>query len=248
MPKPTSRLLEVIRKEYITINMLRITLGGEALADFPEDQESGYVKLIFPTKDGSRLMRTYTIRQQRQTEFDVDFALHGDSGVACHWAQHAQTGDQIEVGGPGPKKLISETTDWMIFIGDMTSLPAISVNLAGLPSEAKGYAILEVQTEADIQTLQKPDGIELKWVINPNPGQDSQSLLNHVKTLKWLDGNVAIWAACEFSSMRALRAFFKERSDVEKGNLYISSYWKHGLNEDQHKVKKREDLDENDAA
>lgn len=247
MSKPTSRLLKVIRKEYVTANMLRVTLGGEALAGFPEGQEGGYIKFIFPTTDGSRLMRTYTIRQQRQHELDVDFALHGDSGVACLWALHTQTGDQIQVGGPGPKKRISESADWMIFVGDMTSLPAISVNLANLPSESKGYAILEVQTEADIQTLQKPDDIELKWIINPNPGQDSQSLLEHVKTLKWLDGNVAIWAACEFSSMRALRAFFKERSDVEKGNLYISSYWKHGLNEDQHKIEKREDLDKNDA-
>ena len=248
MVKPTPRPLKVLRKEYVTSNMLRVTLGGDAMADFPKDQESGYVKLMFPTLDGSRLMRTYTIRQQRADELDIDFAIHGDSGVACHWALHSQPGDEILVGGPGPKKLISEDADWMIFVGDMTSLPAISVNLAQLPDQARGYAILEVQSEADIQPLAKPEGIELRWIINAHPGEDSQSLLEQVKALPWLDGKVAIWAACEFSSMRTLRAYFKERDDLEKGNIYVSSYWKHGLNEDQHKVEKRQDLDEHEAA
>lgn len=248
MAKPTPRQLKVLRKEFVTTNMLRVTLGGEGMADFPEDQESGYVKLVFPTIDGSRLMRTYTIRQQRPEELDIDFAIHGDSGVACHWALHAQLGDEILVGGPGPKKLISEEADWMVFVGDMTSLPAISVNLAQLASDARGYAILEVQTEADIQPLEKPEGIELRWIINAHPGSDSQSLLEHVKALPWLDGKVAIWAACEFSSMRALRAYFKEHEEIGKGNLYVSSYWKLGLNEDQHKVEKRQDLDAHEAA
>lgn len=248
MPKTKARQLQVLRKQFVTTNMLRITLGGNDLADFPEHQEGGYVKLIFPTTDGTQLMRTYTIRQQRADEVDIDFAIHGDSGVACHWALSAKPGDEILVGGPGPKKLISEEADWMIFVGDMTSLPAISVNLAQLPQDARGYAILEVQTEADIQPLSKPEGIELRWIINAHPGSDSQSLLEHVKALPWLEGKVAIWAACEFSSMRALRAYFREHNEVAKGDTYVSSYWKQGLNEDQHKVEKRQDLDEHEAA
>lgn len=93
MSKPTSRLLKVIRKEYVTANMLRVTLGGEALAGFPEDQEGGYIKFIFPTTDGSRLMRTYTIRQQRQHELDVDFALHGTLvwHVSGHYIRKQET-------------------------------------------------------------------------------------------------------------------------------------------------------------
>ncbi|MBM6551791.1 siderophore-interacting protein [Marinomonas ostreistagni] len=247
MAKPEPRLLSVIRKSFITPNMLRLTLGGAGLKDFPEDQESGYVKLIFPV-DGGRLMRTYTIRHQRADEIDIDFAIHGDTGVACHWALHAQPGEEILVGGPGPKKLASEAADWNLFIGDMTSLPAISVNLGQLSKNAKGYALLEVQSEDDIQQLDKPEGITIKWIVNPTPGADSESLLNHVKQLDWLDGSLAVWAACEFSSMRALRQYFKGRDEVSKSDIYVSSYWKHGLNEDQHKVEKRIDLDANQVA
>ncbi len=245
MARPEPKLFTVVRSEYVTPNMLRVTVGGEAMKSFPKDQESGYIKLIFPSENG-RLMRTYTIRQQREDEMDIDFAIHGEGenqGIACKWALNAQPGDEILIGGPGPKKLASENTDWMLFVGDMTSLPAISVNLEQLPRDAKGYALLEVQTESDIQPLHKPEGIKIKWLINDRPGQDSNALLDNIKSLDWLDGSLSLWAACEFSSMRNIRAYFKDREDVSKADFYVSSYWKMGLNEDQHKVEKRNDLD-----
>jgi len=218
--------------------MLRVTLGGENMNTMPENQESGYVKLIFPSESG-RLMRTYTIRKQRADEIDIDFMLHDDSGPASSWAKNAKAGDRILIGGPGPKKMIEESAQWQLLIGDMTALPAISVNLETLPADAKGYVVIEVVSEADIQTLKHPAGIEIKWVINAQPGSNEQALLEEVKALEWLSDDVSIWAACEFSSIKALRRFFKEEKKVEKSNLYISSYWKQGSNEDQHKAVKR---------
>lgn len=41
--------------------------------------------------------------------------------------------------------------------------------------------------------------------------------------------------------MRELRRYFKEERQVARQDLYISSYWKCGSSEDQHKVFKRED-------
>ncbi len=46
MNKP--RELVVIQKRYITPHMLRVTLGGEDIQTLPQDQESAYVKLVFP--------------------------------------------------------------------------------------------------------------------------------------------------------------------------------------------------------
>ena len=81
MAKPYRKELVVVRSTQLTEHMLRITLGGEQLAYLPEDQESAYIKLVFPQgKDERPLMRTYTIRHQRQTEIDVDFALHDQKG------------------------------------------------------------------------------------------------------------------------------------------------------------------------
>jgi len=243
MNRPQPRELSVIRKERVSPNMLRITFGGKNITTIPENQESGYVKLIFSNGDAKPLLRTYTIRHQRSDEIDIDFMLHEDSGIACTWAKQAQPNDSILVGGPGPKKTIETSSDWKLLVGDMTALPAISVNLAELPDDSQGYAVIEVISKADIQDLKHPSGMALKWIINPHPGQNPSALLDQVKSLDWLEGQASIWAACEFTSMRVLRDFFKKEKAISKEYLYISSYWKLGSNEDQHKVEKRNDAE-----
>ncbi|MCC9623116.1 siderophore-interacting protein [Thalassospira sp. MA62] len=256
MNKPAPRDLTVIRKAAVTPNMLRVTLGGDGMASFPEDQESAYVKLIFPIEgdDKNRILRrTYTVRHDRMTdqgrEIDIDFVMHGQNddahdhgGPASNWAVNCAPGDQITVGGPGPKKLVDPSADWFVIAGDMTALPAISVNLETLPDDARGYAVIEVSSEADIQPLKKPENITIEWVINPHPGENSTALLESVKSLPWPDqGRVSAWAACEFSAMKLLRDYFRTERGLGKDDLYISSYWKLGLNEDNHKVIKSED-------
>ena len=244
MAKPAPRELEVIRTESLTPHMRRITLGGENLADFPEEQDSAYLKLLFPQADGQPpLMRTYTIRKQRNQELDVDFVIHDTEGPASTWAQQAQPGDRIRVAGPGARKLVNPDADWFLLAGDMTALPAISVNLETLPADARGYAVIEVLDEADIQPLQCPENVELHWVVNPEPDPTGEVIVNRVRQLEWLDGEPSIWAASEFSSMRNLRRYFKQERDVGRRNLYVSSYWKMGVSEDQHKVAKRQDAE-----
>lgn len=244
MPRPAPRTLRVISSAPVTPHMLRITLGGAEIDSFPANQESAYIKLIFPAPGSdSTLMRTYTVRHQRAEQFDVDFVLHHDAGPAAEWAKNARPGDSIVVGGPGPKKLVDNSADWFLIVGDMTALPAISVNLEQLPADARGHAVIEVIDERDIQPLRHPDGIRLHWLVNPHPGEDSQLLVNQVRQLDWLPGQPSIWAACEFTAMRALRQHFREERQVERKSLYISSYWKLGSSEDQHKLAKREDAD-----
>jgi len=248
MPKPTPRELEVIRTTSITKNMLRVTLGGEAMSGFPQNQESAYIKLIFPQENQARpLMRTYTIRKQRASEIDVDFALHQQTGPAASWAKKAKPGDRILIGGPGPKKIINLDADWFLLAGDMSALPAISVNLAQLPIKSKGYAIIEITSKDDIQQLSHPENIEIHWVINPKPDPEGQTLVTKIQSLPWLSGAPAIWTACEFNSMKSLRAFFRDKK-LPKSHLYISSYWKIGQSEDQHKIAKKKDSEQNETS
>lgn len=246
MSKPSPRVLEVKCIADITPNMRRITLGGEGMKNFPADQESAYIKLMFAQEAGQKpIMRTYTIIQQRADEMDVDFVLHGlnhkgAEGPASHWAKTTQVGDTILIGGPGAKKHINHEADWFLLAGDMTALPAITVNLAKLPEDAVGYAVIEVLSEDDIQSLKKPKDIEIEWVVNAIASDSHYPILERIKALDWLGGTPAVWAACEFNSMRALRRYFKEK-EVTKSHLYISSHWKLDSSEDEHKIVKRED-------
>jgi NADPH-dependent ferric siderophore reductase len=248
MAKPPLKELVVIRRSQITEHMLRITLGGDDLALIRDDQESAYLKLVFPQSECEpTLMRTYTIRHQRRNEIDIDFALHGSTGPATTWAINTQPGDRVLVGGPGGKTLINHLADWYLLVGDMTALPSISVNLAQLPADACGYAVIEVASESDIQTLDHPQNLELSWVINPRPSLDAATLLSKVRALPWLDGQPAVWAACEFGNMLALRQFFKQECGIPRSHLYVSSYWQIGQSEDEHKIAKQQDSEQTAA-
>ena len=126
----------------------------------------------------------------------------------------------------------------------MTALPAIGVNLAALARDAVGIAAIEIQNEADKVSLDKPDGVEIRWLVNPEPGTRPDLLVSALRDIGEVpEGRIAGWAACEFSSMRELRSFFRNELGLSGPSLYISSYWKHGLVEDDHKLVKREDAE-----
>ena len=107
-----------------------------------------------------------------------------------------------------------------------------------LPENAKGHAVIQINSAADKQELEAPEGIKIIWLIEE---QTSETLSQAVRSLTWLDGQVSVWTACEFESMRELRQYFRNEKEVAKENIYISSYWKRGVSEDGHKVIKQQD-------
>ena len=167
----TIRKVKVINSMELGKSMRRITLHGDDLFDFPENQESGYVKIRFPKNSDHEPtstkkdydLRSYTIRafDFKKRELVLDFLLHGDSGPASKWASSVQIGDSIEIAGPGPA-ILAAPADWYLFVGDMTALPAIAVNLEKLPPDSKGIALLEINSLEDKQELQKPEGVEIR--------------------------------------------------------------------------------------
>ncbi len=247
--RPPPRDLDVQGKQYVTPNMLRITLGGPGLSGFPHQSDGGYVKLrLFPGGAGSAaVVRTYTIRAQREGSIDVDFAMHDDSaghaGPATQWARDVSIGAQIAVGGPGAAKPLPPRRAFYAVAGDMTALPAITVNLAHLPVDARGYVALEVQSREDIQPLDCPPGITVDWLVNPDPGTQPDLLADAMRAAIVDEPDLYGWVACEFGGMQKLRDLLRGERSLGSDALYISSYWKLGLIEDEHKRVKREDAE-----
>ena len=245
--RPPPRTATVLARRQITPNMLRLTLGGPGMADFPEGSAGGYIKLrLYPDgPEGPVSVRTYTIRHQQEGSIDVDFALHtderGEHGPATSWAMQAGIGDSIQIGGPGPAKPLPEGHDFYLVAGDMTALPAIAVNLERLPAKAIGYGIIEVQCEEDRQDIAVPPGFDLDFVVNPVPGTGAALMLAQLRAAAPREGEMYAWVASEFETMRALRSFLRDELGLGREQLYISSYWKAGLAEDDHKRIKSED-------
>ena len=244
--RPAPRIFEVADSRLVTPNMRRITLGGPRLETFPAAQAGGYVKFNLGGEDGGKpVIRTYTIRHQRADGLDVDFALHGvangTAGPAADGAGGVQGGETGAGGGPGPAKPLPPDMDLYVIAGDMTALPAISVNLEALDKGARGYAVIEVQSEDDRQDIDHPSGVELIWLVNPHPGKAAELLADRVRALPWAEGEVYAWAACEFNAMKALRRYLREERGLGPDRLYISSYWILGSTEEGHKKIKGED-------
>ncbi len=240
--------LTVLDSQRISPSMHQVTIGGADLDNFPAEQAGGYFKLILePASDTRRkpLMRTYTIRRQRERELDVLFALHGGNaaGPATTWAMESRPGDPVTIRGPGAPKPMPEGFDFYMIAGDMAALPAISANLERMDRAAKGVALLEIQHEDDAVAIDTPDGMELRYLINPLPGTKPHLLCDALREVERPEGSLYAWAACEFSGMRQLRALLRDDLGFTPRELYISSYWKHGLSETEHKVVKREDAE-----
>ena len=140
------RELTVLRTEEVTPHMRRIVLGGDALAGFDSPGADDHIKLFFPNSSGEMVLpvltaegrsypdgkepspaRDYTPRwwDHEAGELAIDFVLH-DQGVAGPWAEQAQAGDVLVIGGPRGSFVVADTYDAYVLIGDETALPAIA--------------------------------------------------------------------------------------------------------------------------
>ena len=167
--------LTVLRREQLSPHMVRIIAGGPGFAGFVNnDYVDRYVKIVFPqpgveypdpldlwaireTMPRSQWphTRTYTVRwvDPAAQELAIDFVIHGDEGLAGPWAASAQPGDRLTFTGPGGGYNPDPAADWYLFAGDESALPAIGAAIESLPEDARGLALLEVDSDADVQAI-----------------------------------------------------------------------------------------------
>jgi NADPH-dependent ferric siderophore reductase len=234
---------KVMAKKRLSKNMMRITLEGEGLVRFPDGFEGGYVKLMIPRHQGDPVPRSFTIRSfdPVNKKLTLDMVSHGDKSPAAQWMNRVSVGDRVSIKGPGACKRLNLKADWFLLAGDMTALPAISVNLELLPENARGFAVLEIMSEEDRIQLNAPKGMQLIWVVNPTPTKMSSSLSDTVMALPWLESQVSIWVAGEFNTSRVLRQHLRHERRVDRNFMYISCYWKIGDTNEELKAAKKKD-------
>ena len=108
----------------LTPNFVRVTLAGDALAEFSSVGLDQRIKIVLPIPghgfsdlpdgedwyaawralpDATRNpLRTYTVRSFRPDarELDIDFVAHGDTGPASRWVASCRVGDELRIVGP----------------------------------------------------------------------------------------------------------------------------------------------------
>lgn len=257
-------VLDVLETTWIAPHMVRVVAGGPGFAAFQSNEYTDkYVKVLFakpelglePPYDVPALRetlapedlpvtRTYTVRwvDDVTQRLAIDFVVHGDEGIAGPWAASARPGDRIVLSGPGGLYAPDPSADWHLLVGDDSAIPAISSALEALPRDAVGLAWLEVATEADVQAVDAPPGVDVTWLLRGDAPAGTTTLLpDAVRAAPWRDGRVHVFAHGEREAMKALRRLFAERG-VPRQDLSLSGYWAYGRAEDRFQAEKREPI------
>jgi NADPH-dependent ferric siderophore reductase len=250
------RLLQVRRAVRLTPGMVRVTLGGDALAGFRSDAADDGARMFFPPDptdtrwaptvvDGKVTFpegvaplpgREYTPRRYDAStgELDIDFVVHG-AGPAATWAAQAQPGHYVGLSGPRRSRMLTGPVDWYLLAGDESALPAISRRLEELPAGARAMAVIEVANAAGELPIDTPADLELVWLHRDASADASALLANAVRELRFPDGAIFAWAAGEASSLRALRRHLLGERGLPAERVRTTGYWKRAeANYDHH--------------
>lgn len=247
----------VVRTEQLTPHLVRVVVGGDVVAEFPDNGcTDRYVKLMFPRPgvelpdDGTELwalpmeqrpiMRTYTIRaiDPINHQLTIDFVTHGDDGVAGPWAMRAKPGDELIMSGPGGAYAPLLDADLHLLVGDEAAIPAIASALEAMGSGANVIAIVEVQDASEELALPSPADVDLRWVHRAD-GAGPEALLDAVRELDLPDGRVQAFVHGELHVTRAIRRHLVD-AGVLAELLSASGYWRRGKDEDGFQAEKRE--------
>jgi len=254
-PKDTIlAVVEVIRTERISPNFMRITVGGDALRGLENYGFDHWFRLFLPKEEGETsfnlpdradmvgylkylrmpeatrpYLRNYTVREFRpdDLELDIDFAVHGDDGIATRWATRTSTGDTVALIDQGIGYEWPENTEHHVLVADETGLPAVAGILRDLPREAVGTAMIEIPHADDAQDVSAPDGFDVRWLVRDTGARPGQLALDSL--LAWQPPTSAVSAYLVGEQALATGA---RRDLVAKGiakkSITFSGYWRLG--------------------
>jgi NADPH-dependent ferric siderophore reductase len=234
--QPRRRELDVLRVEKIAAHMIRVTLGGD-LDGFLSLGFDDHIKLFFPTgkvgADGEPEFesRDYTPRRydpQAKT-LEIEFVLH-DAGPATRWAEQAQVGQKLRIGGPRGSFVIPTTTfDWHLLIGDDTGLPAIARRLEELPAGTRAVVLAEVDNAADEIAFKSAADVAVTYVHrNGAEAGTTDTLARGLASLTLPMGDYYAWVACESLTAKALRATLIANHGANPKWMRAAGYWRRG--------------------
>jgi NADPH-dependent ferric siderophore reductase len=253
---------EVLRTQWLTPHMVRVTAGGEGLRPFVNnDFTDRYVKIVFKRpgveypepfdlnevretmpREQAPALRTYTVRSHDPVanEIVIDFVYHGDEGLAGPWAANAKPGDEMLFIGPGGAYAPNPSAAWHLLVGDEAALPAIAAALEEIPAGVPAYVFLEVANAEEEQALPTPAKAEITWFHRDSsplpPGEEIEAA---VRAFELPNGEPHCFVHGEAGFVMPLRRFLLDRG-VTKEQLSISGYWRRGKTDEGWRAEKAE--------
>ncbi|TDD62506.1 siderophore-interacting protein [Kribbella antibiotica] len=252
--------------EDLSPHLRRVTFVAPRLTDAVVAGPDQRIKILLPPPNGSNLkllsgedwyadwcaqpederfiMRTYTIRELRaeQGELDIEFVLHGVNGPASAWATDVVPGAEIALLIPfavdttSAKGMLNSGVDYVppstskhrVLIADETALPALTGILEQLPADTHATVFAQVPDKRDIRPLPTPGTADITWITTAPDSDTDLPLLEALKSAE-LPGSVDFaWVAGESSMIKSVRRHLVNVVGLPKPSISFQGYWKRG--------------------
>ncbi|MGO2598892.1 siderophore-interacting protein [Microbacterium gubbeenense] len=224
-------------REHLTDSYVRVRLTGDELEGFGSAGHDDHIRIFLPEQPPASVeeMREAPSREFTPLEWgtdpegvhylDLEFALHGDEGVASAWAQHAPIGSVIGIGGPRGSRIISGSPDGWLLAGDETAVAQIRRYAALIPEGAPAVILVEVRNAGHQMAIDAPVPVEY---INRGSAFPGTALADAIANLDADDKpgeDPFVFVAAEKSIVKPARAL-AARWGVDTDRAIIKGYWK----------------------
>ncbi len=185
---------------------------GFASTGIPDE----WVGLIVP---GQFQSRYYTVRSCSGREVRLDVVVH-DVGLVTEWAMGDCVGDTVQITEPKASFLPPADAQWLMLVGDLTALPAIS-RICETRPDLPTYVWAEVP---DDLAGYLPEHAQVNW--SSPPGQARSALADLVASIDWPSGAGYFWMAGESAQMRAIRKHLMREVKLPSTRYDVMGYWR----------------------
>lgn len=239
------RRLQVLGRSPVGSGLLRLRLGGPELEGFVSHTVDEHVKLLFPDPLSGELRlpsrrddelvwpsprptsRDYSVRRVSTESLEIDVVVH-EGGLASGWAQSAAVGDDQWLVGPPEGLVIPSSFSSYVFAADLSAAPVVARWLEQAPPDTRGWAVIEVADASEEFSVQRPPGVEVRWVHRGAAAPGTAHVLAETVTQLPVPPGAFVWVAGEASCIRPLRRWARDELGLSRGSTSISGYWKRG--------------------
>lgn len=238
------RHITVESKTQVAGCFWRITFRGEDLAGFSSPGFDDHIKVFFPENGGASLAlpqmtddgiqwqggvrppaRDYTpLAFDGESSLTLDFYRH-EAGVASDWAEQAQVGDTLIMGGPRGSLIVPADYAFQLYICDETGLPAFKRRL---PDVAAQHCWLFAWADDALgrEYLEGEQNVQTHWLGSGEMQADQlERITAQLDSVVIPPEDYFIWLTGEGETVKRLVDYFTQQRGLNTDFIRAVAYW-----------------------